>query len=70
MSKEVAGMSAEASNLNVSSLRLKLSELSLPEGVGHTASAGGAVRDMLMGEPNPEDWDVATSASRAGDGCV
>jgi len=32
--------------------------------LGHTAYiAGGAVRDMVMGEPRPEDWDVATSAS-------
>jgi len=32
--------------------------------LGHTAYiAGGAVRDMAMGKPSPEDWDVATSAS-------
>ncbi len=31
--------------------------------LGHTAYiAGGAVRDMVMGRPSPEDWDVATSA--------
>ena len=31
--------------------------------LGHTAYiAGGAVRDMVMGKPRPEDWDVATSA--------
>lgn len=58
-------MSADASNLNrfippaqVIDVIAALKEL------GHTAYiAGGAVRDMLMGEPNPEDWDVATSAS-------
>jgi glycerate kinase len=65
MNKEVEGMSAGAPDLRSFIPPAQVIEViaALRE-LGNTAYiAGGAVRDMVMGRPRPEDWDVATSAS-------